>query len=66
MRAFVAVQAKGSGDRIEDLGRHIDLTALLEPGVPSHPHTRELCDFLSSQPGSAPSPAAGKADIVRL
>ncbi|MNN09844.1 hypothetical protein D3C81_1227480 [compost metagenome] len=46
---LVCVQSKRSGNRIEDGGRHLDIPALLQPGIPRRTYPSELGDFLAPQ-----------------
>jgi hypothetical protein len=54
---LVHVEPQGVGERRQDLGRGVDVTALFEPRVPADPHVGELRDLLAAQ---ARDPAPGR------
>jgi hypothetical protein len=57
--ALAGIQPERIRNRRQHTGRGPGLAALLQPRVPGHADTGELCDLLTAQAGGAP-PGAGR------
>jgi hypothetical protein len=64
MRVLVRVELKRPRDRIQYLGRRIDVAALLEPRVPGDADPGELGDFLATEPRRATPPSWTESDLL--
>src|SRR4051794_14497281 len=49
MRFLVCAQPKCVSETVKNLGRDVNIAALLQPGVPRHPNAGELSYFLPSK-----------------
>ena len=59
------VQLERPGHRLEHLHAGPDRAALLEPGVPGHPHAGQLRHLLTAQPGRPAPVPAGQPGVLR-
>ena len=65
-RALGGVEPQRAGERLEHVGRGMDVTALLEPRVPGHPDPGERGQLLTPQSRRAAAGAViRQADIGR-
>jgi len=62
---FVTIEVQGARERLEDLHRDIDVSALLKPGVPGDADPSELSDLLAAQTGRPAATIGRDAYIVR-
>lgn len=63
MIALVQGQAQCPGDRPQHARRRLRRTILLQTGVVVRGDVGQARDLLTAQPGSAPTPRAGEADV---
>jgi hypothetical protein len=65
MGAFWRLQLERASDARQNLGRHPDVPALFEPGVPGEANAGEVCDLFSAQAGRPAAGTAREADTRR-